>query len=311
MQTTNVALIGCGRWGSNCLRDLKVLGCDVTVVAVSDDSRGRAAEGGASRVVASAGELRDIQGVVIASPTDTHADVVESVLDLNVPIFVEKPLTNDLGRARSLSQRAPDRLFVMDKWRYHPGIERLRDIAANEELGPVIGLHTRRLQWNTNHVDVDGVWILAPHDLVIGMEILGHLPEPRSAVGEWSGGKAHSLTAILGDSPWHAMEVSARHPQYVRDIRLLCRDGIALLDDGYAQNLRIWRSTVPESTTAPEPELIPFSTEFPLLRELRAFVEHLNGGPAPRTSAAESVHLIESLVRLRCLAGLEREPVAV
>ena len=51
---------------------------------------------------------------------------------------------------------------------------------------------------------------------------------------------------------------------------------------------------------------LPVSTELPLLRELRAFVEHLRGGPPPRSSAAEGAAVVEAVARLRELAGLPR-----
>ena len=53
-----------------------------------------------------------------------------------------------------------------------------------------------------------------------------------------------------------------------------------------------------------EPERRPIDPEWPLLRELRAFVEHVRGGPPPRSSAAEHVEIVERLVALRALAGL-------
>ncbi|HEY9868070.1 MAG TPA: Gfo/Idh/MocA family oxidoreductase [Candidatus Obscuribacterales bacterium] len=308
---TRVALIGCGRWGANCLRDLKSLGCDVTVVAASQDSLERARSGGASRIVSKVAELPDVQGIVVATPTSTHGQVVESVLDRGVPVFVEKPLTADPYSARRLAEAAPDLIFVMDKWRYHAGVEALRDIAVSGELGPVIGLRSVRAQWNTNHQDVDGLWILAPHDLSICLEILGFIPEPSGARGEESGGKAHSLVAFLGDRPWFVMEISARYPRYIREIRLVCRDGIAILEDGYAESIRIFRSTIPEKNEAPAPELRPISQELPLLKELRAFVEHLNGGPPPRSSAAEGAKIVDTLARLREMAGLDRATSAV
>ena len=46
----------------------------------------------------------------------------------------------------------------------------------------------------------------------------------------------------------------------------------------------------------------PISSEFPLLRELRAFVEHLEGGPPPKSSAAEGVAEVATIARLRELA---------
>jgi hypothetical protein len=57
----------------------------------------------------------------------------------------------------------------------------------------------------------------------------------------------------------------------------------------------------------PETELRPISQELPLLRELRTFVEHLQGGPPPRSSAAEGALVVSAIADLRRLAGLDRK----
>jgi hypothetical protein len=43
----------------------------------------------------------------------------------------------------------------------------------------------------------------------------------------------------------------------------------------------------------------------PLLAELRAFVEHLQGGPPPRSSAAEAVAIVERVAATIELATAE------
>jgi hypothetical protein len=40
----------------------------------------------------------------------------------------------------------------------------------------------------------------------------------------------------------------------------------------------------------------------PLYRELEAFVGHLAGGPAPKSSAAEGAEVVDVLARLRTMA---------
>ncbi|MGH2726888.1 MAG: Gfo/Idh/MocA family protein, partial [Actinomycetota bacterium] len=112
-----VALVGCGHWGRHILRDLKILGCRVPVVARSSESVARAEEGQADAIVEGTAELPELDGVVVATPTATHAEVVEALLAFGVPIFVEKPLTSDPGSARRIAALAGDRVFVMDKWR--------------------------------------------------------------------------------------------------------------------------------------------------------------------------------------------------
>lgn len=301
-ESSRVALLGCGRWGRHILRDLLSLGCEVPVVARSEASRGRAREGNATAVVPDVASLGAVDGVVISTPTSTHAEVIGEALDLGVPVFVEKPLTADVASARRLAAAAPDRLFVMDKWRYHPGVLELARIARSGELGAPLGIHTRRVTLGHRYADVNTVWIHAPHDLAIALEILGEVPEPRSAVPELVGGKLMGLTALLGHSPWLVLEVTTLAPGHRRELRLVCEEGVAQLDGAEAGAVVVARAGRIDADSV---ERRPIEDEMPLLAELRAFVEHLRGGPPPRSSAADGVAVVEAVAGTIALAGVE------
>jgi predicted dehydrogenase len=295
----NIGLVGCGRWGRHVLRDLIGLGCDVTVVARSEQSRGRAREGGATAIVDSISSLNGVDGVVIATPTATHAEAVEEALPLGVPVFVEKPLTADAASARRLAAAAPDRLFVMDKWRYHPGVRELARIARSGELGEVVGLHARRVTLGHRYTDVDTVWIHAPHDLAIALEVLGEVPPPRQAVPELVDGELAGMIAIFGERPWMALEVSTLAPAHRRELRLVCEGGVAQLDGGYADSVVVGNAG---AISPEEVEHRPIEGEMPLLAELRAFVGHLQGGPPPLSSAAEGAEMVATIEETIALA---------
>ena len=293
--SARVGLAGCGSWGRYILRDLLSLGCSVSVVARSPESMARAE--GADTIVGSVRELPEVDGIVIATPTTTHATVIEQALERGVPVFVEKPLTNDPAAADRLAAAAGERLFVMDKWRYHPGVELLHDLSRDGSLGAVRGLLTTRIGWGNPHDDVDAAWVLAPHDLSIALEILGELPGARAAVADLSGDDVQGLVGLLGERPWHRLEISVRSPERRREVQLVCEQGVALLADGYSEHVLVHRDG------ADEPERREIAAELPLLRELRAFVEHLQGGPPPRSSAAEGALVVRRIAELRALAG--------
>lgn len=270
-------------------------------MARSDESRARAEEGGAASIVRHVESLPALDGVVVATPTSTHAAVIEEVLALGVPVFVEKPLTNDVEAAARLAEVAAGRLFVMDKWRYHPGVIELGAIARERRLGAVAGLRTVRVGWGNPHDDVDIVWVVTPHDLAIALEVMGAVPAPDAAVAQWRDGEALLLSAVLrGDGWWQVLEASGRSPERTRRVELHCDDGVAVLAGGWDEHVSIFRDG-PDGSAE---ERVETPGELPLLAELRAFVAHLDGGPPPRSSAAEGASVVATIAGLRQLAGI-------
>jgi predicted dehydrogenase len=247
-----------------------------------------------------------LDGFVIATVTTAHALVIEQLLGRRAPIFVEKPLTPDPETTRQLVQTAADRIFVMDKWRYHPGVEELARIARSGELGSVNEIRTRRLGWNNPHPDVDAVWILAPHDLAIALEIMGSLPLPHSAFAECSSGKPTGLLGILGEAPRIVIDVSCRRPVRERSVLVAYQGGVATLPDPYSDHILVQRDPNADGSGHEAAEKRAISNEMPLLRELRVFTEYIKGGPPPRSSAAEGLLVVERIAALRRLAGLPR-----
>ncbi len=130
-----IGMVGCGSWGQYILRDLRELGAEVMVVARSPESRATAQTGGAVSIHGDVRDLPPADGYVVATTTSTHADIVEALLPTGRPIFVEKPLCDDPARARSIADRAGERVFSMDKWRYHGGVLKLAELHRQGFLG--------------------------------------------------------------------------------------------------------------------------------------------------------------------------------
>jgi predicted dehydrogenase len=300
-----IGLVGCGRWGSLILRDLRQLGATVDVVVRRpdrDDAR-RLEEQGANLVSSSVADLAGVDGVVVATPTISHAEVVDEVLGLGVPTFVEKPVTSDPASALGLAEAAPDRLFVMDKWRYHPGIGLLRDLLASGRLGSLEALRTVRVQWQHPHSDVDCAWILLPHDLSIALEVVGEVPTPTSATA-WT--RDDTLAGLFGtlrftDGAWMHVEVGVTATTANRRIEVMGSEATAVLAGGWEQEVLVQSAGVDGSIVE---ERVPATGELPLMAELRCFLEHLRGGPAPRSSASEGATIVAAIEHLRRLGGL-------
>ena len=301
---TTVGLVGYGRWGTLIFRDLRTLGANVHVAVPSEASRAAAGAAGAASVCATAADLPPCDGYVVATPTVLHAEAVERLIPRGRPIFVEKPLSHDVAAARRLVAAGGGSIFVMDKWRYHPGIVELGRLARSGALGEIVSLRSFRLGWGNPHRDVDAIWILLPHDLSIALEVLGHLPEAAFAMAGPTGRADGELFAVLADGaagPRVTLEVSERHPASRRAITVAGTLGVAQLADSYDDRVLVMRADDPAGT---RPREIPVGRDMPLLLELQAFVRHLAGGEAPRSSASDALLIVERIDTLRRMAGL-------
>jgi predicted dehydrogenase len=244
-------------------------------------------------VAASVAELGTVHAAIVAAPTRVHTEAIESLAPRGVPIFCEKPLTDDAEVARRLAS-SHERLFVMDKWRYHPAVEEIARIAREGELGSLRELRTVRVQPEISGYDVDAVWVLAPHEVSIAREILGALPRALRADTASSRGEAHALTGVCEvNGVSFTFEVSSRAPRRRREIELLCADGTAR-----------WSSDNEHEIAVSAGEIRNVSPEPPLDRELRSFRDYVRGGPAPKTSAREGAEMVALLQQLRGLAGI-------
>jgi predicted dehydrogenase len=299
--TVRVGLVGPGAWGRLILRDLKGLGAEVWVDARTPASIENARNFGADRLVRGIEELPiDLDGYVVATPAETHLDVVEPLLERGRPIFVEKPLDVDVARARALPANAQRLVFTMHKWRYHAGIERLANIARGGELGPTRGLDLVRVGFGQTSVrEVGGIWSLAPHDLSIALHILGEAPQPVWAAPGPLDRPGDGVVAVLETKRGVRVSLHASmfSPLKRRSVVLAGELGAAQLDDALADHLLIaWADGRTERRAIP--------VTMPLLVELERFLDHLRGGPPPMTSLSEELQILDALDQLHRLAGL-------
>lgn len=307
-----IGLFGFGRWGKLIFRDLRSLGAEVRVVVPSEESQRAAIVAGAKSAQADCATqdeleaLADVDGYVVAAPTVQHAAILFKLVATGKPVFVEKPFAIDVDACRKLVNVAGDRIFVMDKWRYHPGIDKLAELVRSGALGDIVALRSFRLGWDNPHRDVDAIWILMPHDLSIVQHIIGTLPAPKMAMSLGANGPGNDLLAILqddGSQPKVTIEISANHPVSRRAVTVIGNKGSAQLGDSYDECV-VFAAGVPNGAVG-KPELIPVGTQMPLLAELRAFLVHLAGGPPPLSPARDGLRVVEHIIALRKLAGLD------
>ena len=294
-----IALVGCGNWGRNILRDLLRLQCGVHVVDIDPAARLRAKEAGALGAYGSAAQLPDCDGYVVAVPIPDLTPVAFSLLKFMKPVFVEKTLCLSMQDYHLLKGHpGSGGIFVMHKWPYHPGIEALRQLVHAGALGKVRELVTTRYAWVDDFHGGDVFWTQAVHDLTIVKHILGYIPEEIETVHviRNDAGLPVSVRMILGADPAVFISVSGRHTGKVSGVSIHGEKGTAELQNALDGSILL--------RTDSRSEHIPIGAEYPLFLELKAFCDYLHGGPPPICALEQAREVTQAIIRLRQSAKL-------
>lgn len=314
-----VAVVGCGAWGRNIVRDVAAsIEADlIAVVDAAEPARARArALAPGARVVAT---LEDalalgVEAVIVASPPAAHAAHAITALGAGAHVLVEKPLATeprDLDAMLDALARAPGRVGVVGHvMRHHPGVERLVELATNGSLGALRYAAARRLSPGGSG-DASVVWALAPHDLSI-FRAVGASPVVRADV-ELVGQRSAFVDVRLASGLVAHVELSREHPLRERRLTVLGDRAVAILDDTTAPG-KLGLCEKPAASVRDPGEvegwLADSASEIawheveaaaPLERELAHFFACVRGRALPRADFAEGAEVARAL-----FAGLAR-----
>ena len=318
-----VAVVGCGYWGKNLVRNFHQLGALDLVVDATDEGRARA-QALASQVPVAA-SLEDalaapVAGVVIATPAVTHYELARAALLADKDVFVEKPmaLTYEQGRELVLLARARERILMVGHvLEYHPAIERLLALVREGHLGKIRYIYSHRLSLGKIRREENILWSFAPHDIAVILRLMGGMPFQVSATG---GAYVQpniadvTVTNLLFDNGVRAhIFVSWLHPFKEQRLVVIGSKKMASFDDVskrlvlYDQRVE-WREGQPEPVKG-EGELVPFPETEPLRLEAQAFLEAIRTRRPPITHGESGLRVLRVLQAAQRSLITNGEPV--
>ncbi len=305
---TPIAVIGCGHWGKNLIRNMHALGA---VASVHDsDPETEAAIAGKYGVPGRQWPdiLADnaIHGVVIAAPAAAHHALVREALLADKHVFVEKPLALRIEQAEELRALAEERrrvLMVGHLLQYHPAFLKLKEICSSGELGRLQYIYSNRLNLGKFRSEENTLWSFAPHDISMILSLLGDDLETVLATGYAYLHKAIAdvTTTHLSFASGQAAHiyVSWLHPFKEHRLVVIGDQGMAVFDDDEDWPSKIckyphqinWRDGLPQPQTA-QAISVPVEADEPLLLECRHFLDCIESGAPPRTDAGEGLRVL-------------------
>lgn len=188
----NIAQVGCGYWGPNLLRNFNSL-TDAKVKSVVElDSRRRDYVRKNYPLIHISIDFQEvlndveIDAIIIATPADTHYELVKKTLESGRHCLVEKPLAMTSIEAKELIELADSKkltLMVGHTFLYNAAVRYLKQVISDGKLGDIYYVYSQRLNLGKIRDDVNALWNLAPHDISIILYLLDSYPVAVTANG--------------------------------------------------------------------------------------------------------------------------------
>jgi len=317
----NIAVIGCGYWGKNLVRNFAELDalhtiCDTDIKRLDQLKSlftGLNIETDFEKVLLN----NHIKGVVLSTGAESHYLMTKRSLLAGKDVFVEKPLALNTAEGRELVQLAEEKdriLMVGHLLEYHPGIIKLKELINAGELGKINYIYSNRLNLGKFRTEENILWSFAPHDISVILLLLGETPQVISAHG---GNYLHqeiadvTITTMSFTSGVQShIFVSWLHPYKEQKLIVVGDRKMALFDDVsekdklllYSHKIDwIGRVPIPRKEHA---EVVEFEMTEPLRTECQHFLDCLASRQKPKTDGENGLRVLKVLER--CQESLEQ-----
>jgi UDP-2-acetamido-3-amino-2,3-dideoxy-glucuronate N-acetyltransferase len=177
----NIAVVGCGHWGKNLVRnfyELDVLGliCDPNIDIAEQFSKQYSVKNNSFTEI-----INDpnIKGVVLAVPAKHHAPMAINAMKQGKHVFVEKPLAMNEAEATLMIKTAKEnkvQLMVGHLLQYHPVFQKVKEMVLGGEIGEITYIYSNRLSFGKVRIEEDVIWSFAPHDISMILSLVGQEP---------------------------------------------------------------------------------------------------------------------------------------
>ncbi len=315
---TAVLVVGAGSIGARHARNLRARGAEVVVVDADDERAAATATAvGCRSMPLPPLEEADFEAIVIATPTNLHAEQTRAALEGGARLLVEKPLGCTEAEVADLAAHR-DRVMVGFNLRFHEPVRRVVELARSGAVGPVESVRLwfgswlpdwrpqvdYRSTYSANAAQGGGVLLDAIHELDVLAWLAG---EPGSlsiagsvvaTVGPLALDVEDTVRALFRHRDGWVAEVALDYlsRRYRRGIEVVGREATARFD---------WARAVIEvegaSTFASFPARHPVAASYELEADaFLAFVEH---GTPPPVDAETALHSLRLTDAIRAAAG--------
>ncbi len=304
----NIAVVGCGHWGKNLIRNFSELG---VLYAVCDENKELADKFADLYKVDNLNfneiiNNESIQGVVIAAPAVLHAQLAIKALSAKKHVYVEKPLAmNEQEAENILTAAASNKVMIMvgHLLQYHPIFIKAKTIVESGKLGKLNYIHSNRLSFGKVRFEEDVIWSFAPHDismiLSLAKEDIKEVKTESSCILQKNIADIAAIHMLFKSGLKAQISVSWIHPFKEHKLVIIGENGSIIFDDTMSWNKKLayfnhnidLKGKIPQLNKS-EVEYIEIKESEPLKNECQHFVDVVNGNAQPITDGEEGLRVL-------------------
>ncbi|KAF0096314.1 MAG: oxidoreductase domain-containing protein [Puniceicoccaceae bacterium 5H] len=307
-----VAVLGCGYWGRNLVRNFSQLGALSVVVDPSPQGREEAHSlAPEAEILADPSALwsrDDIHGIVIATPAPTHYDLACEAFAAGKDVMVEKPMAMNADEGERLVAAAAehDRLLMVGHLlEHHPAVRRLYELVAEGALGKLRYIQCRRLNMGKIRTAENALWSLSPHDLSVMLRLAGAEPESVECHGQAFiqpevADVVHAHLNFPGGVQGY-LQASWLNPFKEQRIVVVGEERMAVFDDTLAEGkLQLFAHQVEFGERGPvakkvSAEIVDYPEQEPLKAECQHFLQCMQDRKQPFTDGQSGQLVMRTL----------------
>ena len=251
----------------------------------------------------------DIDAVLIATPTDTHADLAIAALQAGKHVFVEKPLARTVSEARAMltaAQANKRKLLCGQVVRYFPEYAQSHDLIISGAIGRVgvartsrAGVHPPAESWYADTLRSGGVALdLLIHDIDWLLWTFGPVQRiyAKSITAKTISGRDGVLAILRFHSGVIAhVEANWAYPNgFVTTLEVAGSDGIVAHRNTDAPDISLRPHAHTDAHLAADARAI----EDPYYLQFCAFDAWIRGGPTPRSTPEDSLRSLATTLAI-------------
>lgn len=298
-----IAVVGCGHWGKNLIRNFNELGVLSAVCDSNNESLDFIKNNHPQlETLKNFEELLtrdDIDGLVIATPASTHYELARKSLEAGKNVYVEKPLATKLEEAEELQRIALEQdlvLMVGHLLLYHPAVNKLKNLIQAGDLGDIQYVNSDRRNFNRSHRrDANAMWDLAPHDFSMMSYILSSEPSEITCARGWASSDDGVIDVVHIDFVFENNIGAHIHnswldPQKQAMLTVNGSKKTAVLNDTFKENkLEIYSRNEDGSITVEKPV---YSNDEPLRLECKHFLDCIEHKQKPTSDGMNGTQVV-------------------